>query len=325
MGRINLAFSKLKTMIAVNSKPYSVDGFLTVEPYVKKLIVHWYEMSVKHNVRELLGNSNINKGLVTQIKDNDIIQLPELKDSIILDSVVIEGNDISGKETYSNFLYKDLEDKIQNKEHNFICKVEVHHLSFPVYTSYIGIAIKELLKKPRKTNFDRYLLNWLFCYDRINTIMNLFDSFNERSLFNFYHHILIFDRFYQSNWVYNGYGDNDPVVDWLLRTETTLFESVNIKDIIIFHRNRIEPDEVHDKLIRNKPGRDSNETIEFQQIIRDRLLSSKFKKKITNQYFINNPKVYYFTVKDVVVDNLPRESKFLYNIYKSLGLYHEFK
>ena len=320
---LRLLLSKLYTIFKVNNKEYNLNDFLSVEPYVKKLILEMNRIEIKYDTKSLQNETKINTTLVKQIKDNELIQLPKLRDGIVIDSIVIEGNDISGKETYSRFLYNDIYKEIR------LTPIHDHHnvelLSFPTYTSKIGVIIKKLLRKQHKTNFDMYLLNWLFCYDRVNVMFNIYENFNSRSLFKNYHHILIFDRFYQSNWVYNSIGDDDSVVDWLFRTESVFFDSINIRDIILFLRDKNEPDEVHDKLINNKSGKDLNETVYIQQLIRDKFLSSKFKKKISNQYFAKNPNIHYFTVKDVVVDDLPRNEEFLDKLYHSIHLYKDFK
>lgn len=320
---LKLLLSKLCTMIKVNNKAYNLDDFLSVEPYVKKLILEMNKIEMKYDTKSLQNDTKINTTLVKQIKDNELIQLPKLRDGIVIDSIVIEGNDISGKETYSRFLHDDIHNEI------ILAPIHAQHdvklVSFPTYTSKIGAIIKKLLRKSYKTNFDMYLLNWLFCYDRVNVMFNIYENFNSRSLFKNYHHILIFDRFYQSNWVYNSIGKDDQVVDWLFRTESVFFDSTNIRDIILFLRDKNEPDEVHDTLINSKSGKDLNETISIQQTIRDKFLSFKFKNKIKNQYFAKNPNVYYFTVKDVVVDNLPRNEEFLDKLYYHVHLYKEFK
>lgn len=320
---LKLLLSKLCTMIKVNNKTYNLDDFLSVEPYVKKLILEMNKIEMKYDTKSLQGDSKINMTLVKQIKDNELIQLPRLRDGIIIDSIVIEGNDISGKETYSMFLYNDISNKIISTPLHG--RHDVKLVSFPTYTSQIGAIIKKLLRKQHKTNFDMYLLNWLFCYDRVNVMFNIYENFNSRSLFKKYHHILIFDRFYQSNWVYNSINNDDPVIDWLFRTESVFFDSTNIRDIILFLRDKTEPDEVHDKLINNKSGKDLNETISIQQTIRDKFLSFKFKNKIKNQYFAKNPNVHYFTVKNVVIDNLPKDEEFLDKLYHSVHLYKDFE
>lgn len=321
MPNFKLLIKKLYTMYKVNNKEYNLDDFLLVEPYVKELILEMNKIEMQFNLKSFQGNSKINMTLVDQINTDSIICLPKLKSHISIDSVVIEGNDISGKETYSRFLFNDLSRVANNTRINHNIKHDIYLLSFPTYTSQIGIEIRKLLKKSRKTNFDKYLLNWLFCYDRINTMFNMYEMFNSRQLFGKYHHVIVFDRFYQSNWIYNKEYEDDPIVDWLLRTESVFFESTNIKDIIIFHRDKTEPDRIHNKLIMGKPDKDLNETIEFQQIIRDRFLSHKFKYKVSKEYFKpNNINISFFTVKDVVVDELPKEESFLNKLYKNLNL-----
>lgn len=323
MNNITLIMYKWWTMFSVNNKSYTLDSFLTVENYVKKLILSMYNREIKCNTQNLQGIDKINRTLVYQIKNDKFINLPELKPNVHVDSVVIEGNDVSGKETYSRFLHLDLDKtmavaKVNNTQ-------SAHLISFPTYTSQIGKLIAKLLRKRNKTNFDRYLLNWLFCYDRINTMMNMFDKFNNQSDLIHHHHVLIFDRFYQSNWIYNQMDSRDAVVEWLLRTEKVIFDRTNIKDIIIFHRDKHEPDKVHDKLIKDKKNKDLNETIEFQKVIRDRFITSRFYKKLKVNYFVGSPKIHYFTVKEVVVDDKPRESAFLTYIHKSLRLFHSFE
>lgn len=323
MNNITLTVYKWWTMFTVNNRPYSLDAFLSVENYVKKLIVNMYNREMKHDTQNLQGINKINRTLVYQIMNNKFVNLPKLKPNVHVDSVVIEGNDVSGKETYSRFLYLDI-DKTMSEVKSDNSSQTVHLISFPTYTSQIGNLIAKLLRKHNKTNFDRYLLNWLFCYDRINTMMNMFDEFNNQSDLIHHHHVLIFDRFYQSNWIYNQMDSRDAVVEWLLRTEKVIFEPVNVKDIIIFHRDKHEPDKVHDKLIKDKKNKDLNETIEFQKVIRDRFITSRFYKKLKVNYFVGSPKIHYFTVKEVVVDDKPRESTFLGYLHKSLRLFHSF-
>lgn len=322
MNGITLTMYKWWTMFTVNNKSYTLDSFLTVENYVKKLILNMYNREIKYDTQKLQGIDKINRTLVYQIKNDKFVTLPELKPNVHVDSVVIEGNDVSGKETYSRFLHLDLDKTMA------VAKVDntqsAHLISFPNYTSQIGKLIAKLLRKRNKTNFDRYLLNWLFCYDRINTMMNMFDEFNNQSDIIHHHHVLVFDRFYQSNWIYNQMDSRDAVVDWLLRTEKVVFDKTNIKDVIIFHRDKHEPDEVHDKLIKDKKNKDLNETIEFQKVIRDRFITSRFYKKLKVNHYTGSPKIHYFTVKEVVVDDKPRESAFLTYIHKSLNLFHSF-
>lgn len=322
MNSITLTMYKWWTMFSVNNKSYTLDSFLTVENYVKKLILNMYNRETKFDAQKLQGIDKINRTLVYQIKNDKFVTLPELKPNVHVDSVVIEGNDVSGKETYSRFLHLDLDKtmavaKVNNTQ-------SAHLISFPNYTSQIGKLIAKLLRKRNKTNFDKYLLNWLFCYDRINTMMNMFDEFNNQSDIIHHHHVLVFDRFYQSNWIYNQMDSRDAVVDWLLRTEKVVFDKTNIKDVIIFHRDKHEPDEVHDKLIKDKKNKDLNETIEFQKVIRDRFITSRFYKKLKVNHYTGSPKIHYFTVKEVVVDDKPRESAFLTYIHKSLNLFHSF-
>ena len=321
LDKIELFIKKMILKFKVNGKPYNLDSFLSVEPYIKDLIVDMYNNEITYDTQDDLKNFKINKGLVDKILDEEDITIPEIKNLVKVTSLVIEGNDISGKETYSYWLYDKMNAIINtNKDQISGYKREVHLLSFPNYSGQIGKFIEKYLRKPRKSNFDRYVLNWLFYYDRINLISNYIDSFNARSFFSFYHHVLIFDRFYQSNWVYNQYIKNDPIVDWILRSEKILYASLNIKDMIIFHRDKKEPDEIHDKLILNKPGKDLNETVEFQQIIRDRFLSSEFKKKVKVTIQTSDPVLHYFTVNEVINENKPRDDKFIDYLHKDLLL-----
>lgn len=318
INRIKLILSKLWLKYKLDKSEYTLDNFLSVEPYVKNAIAFLYDNETRKYGYNRHDLNSINERLVKNIVDNDDIILPKLKRNIQIDSVVIEGNDISGKETYSKFLHEEL-GKIANKN---IIVTETYLLSFPNYNSTLGMYISKLLRKSNKTNFDKYLLNWLFCYDRVNTMMNLYYKFNDQTSSKIkYHYILIFDRFYHSNWIYSINNNEQPIADYMFRVEAKFFESTNIRDIIVFHRSPIESDETHDNLIKNKPDKDLNETIEFQKKIRDRLLSYRFKYLATKKYmFPNKVNISYFSIKKVIIDNSPRSDEFISQLCSRLNL-----
>ena len=296
----------------VNDGDNNLEKFYATLTYVKWLLKH---LNSTNNDPLLLS---ITKNLLDD-NFNPFDLLPNVNRNIKFKSLVVEGNDISGKETYTTYLvehFNKLDKLTADGEH-----IKIERLTFPNYDSVIGKEISRLLRVKNKTNFDMNVLIWLFILDRKNTLLHYIKYYNNKNKFR-YNVILIFDRFYLSNYAYYVHQYPDIALN-ILMNENLVYSSsrLELNDYLIFTRNREEPDLLHDELIKLKSNKDENETIELQKQIATNYRNKELYDIIKN----NNPVIRFFEISDVLSKNgssnfrSPYYTRFINNLAHKLG------
>ena len=155
--------------------------------------------------------------------------------------IVIEGSDGAGKETQSKLLLKNLQDK------GYKAKM----ISFPDYNSIGSGAVKMYLKGElceKASDFNAYQASLPFVVDRLCT-MNKLKMENDDA------EIIIFDRYVESNVIYQGSKiadekERDSFIDWELDLE---FNKLGLpKPDVVVYLN--VPFEISMRLARERAG-----------------------------------------------------------------------
>lgn len=165
--------------------------------------------------------------------------------------VELEGQDASGKETFAKSLAEYI------NEFEWGVNLNVVNVSFPDYTSVYGKKVKEILHQPLYER-DEFLLDDLMMLDRRSRMEYemIMASITGDT-------VIICDRYHFSGFAYSNRNR--------YRAAETFLEEWNTlpkPDFILhFVETNEKSREIHKKQISEKTDKDSNETMDFQDII----------------------------------------------------------
>lgn len=277
----------------VNKGSNNLEKFYMTLSYVKWLLQYIDATNKDENLLPI-DKSLLEEGF------NPFGLLPTVNRNIKFKSIVVEGNDISGKETYTKHLESTFSSCNYSKNSDGE-NIVVELLSFPNYNSVIGKEIARLLRVKNKTIFDINVLNWLFILDRKNTILHQIRKYNRKNRYK-YNVILIFDRFYLSNYVYNMDKYPDIAYHVFVNENRVYKNDLRMHEYMIFTRDDI--DHKHDELIKNKTDKDENETIEYQKKIALNYKNRELESLLRNHdVYATYPRIRYYKISDVICEN----------------------
>ena len=206
----------------------------------------------------------------------------------------LDGLDVSGKETFSKNLAKYLEDSKEQFNHEAVKKWEVRVVSFPDYNGIVGEDIKNELAKPIEDR-DEDVLDYLFKLDRKFKMREVMKEVKDNPDKFF---IIILDRYYLSNLIYSlahlifvkhrlisydfhAIEESKPWKQYY--DERSYLPIPNITVIFSYGKPDDEASynkakQKHVELIREKSGKDSNETPVMQNCV-DLVINDVLEKK----------------------------------------------
>lgn len=223
----------------------------------------------------------------------------------------IDGLDVSGKETFVKNL-KKMVNELLVTHHANDRELEIITHSFPTYESVVGAKIKAVLNTDINER-NKAQLDMLFAYDRLDVCSKISKtSLSNKSKF----HVIIFDRYYISNLIYGVVGNKDimnaiktmesngkskeEIIDFIFNNTNPGWQYNMEKSILLnpdvccmFYRKDKVGEELHKKLLLEKPSKDKNETLEFQASLNDFIKTyimgdtSRFFDKDTTIYDVN--------------------------------------
>ena len=186
--------------------------------------------------------------------------------------IAVDGLDVSGKETFSTNLKNVLD--FQLKQLNLL-NVNIDLVSFPRYSTDLGIKIKEYLQRPIEER-DHKQVELFFKEDRKQFFKDYLENTYQEDCMN----ILICDRYAYSMLIYAQlrlYKELDVPTYTVLDNEINAnfeseFEDLPIPDLtLIFNRVDDKSILIHKELLKNKQNKDKNEVEEVMEILSNKI------------------------------------------------------